>query len=191
MLDGLQNGKAICLTKQAPLSPYPRTVMSVPHSGTRTLIDFLGIKAQDYGLPGGKWWHFGMHYERVLEYKEKSRLQLSIPIRNPYNVAMSWADRGKSLPGLVAAYGQMFEVIEMLEIKQWLAGTQKAPELKLVDGLGQVLLYKTEMLPTLVGHDDRKPGCRYAVLQEYVNTIDTLIVKPHRKFFEDFGYELR
>ena len=162
--------------------------MSVPHSGTRTLVDFLGVKAQDYGLPGGKWWHFGMHYERAIEHAEDSELCLHVPIRNPYNVAMSWADRGKSLPGLIAAYGQMFEILTLYVVEQRVLAF---PEIERVHDFGRVALYKVETLPTLAGHDDGKAGCSRATLREYVNTVDTLIVKPHRKFFEDFGYELR
>lgn len=54
--------------------------MSVPHSGTRSLLEHLGEE---------RYWHFGQNDANLAEYDG----HIDIPIRNPIDVAISWDAR--------------------------------------------------------------------------------------------------
>lgn len=50
--------------------------------------------ARPQGLKGaGNWWHFGSHDELLARYPD---LTVHVPIRNPLDVAASWAQRDKA-----------------------------------------------------------------------------------------------
>src|SRR5690606_10427939 len=93
-------------------SESPEVVVSVPHSGTRTLLSITGINAREQGLVGaGTWWHFGAH-ELLLEKYEP---WAHIPIRHPLNVAESWASRRKAgdvINAMLNHYRCMFRYLE-------------------------------------------------------------------------------
>lgn len=83
-------------TDQAPKA----IVVSVPHSGTRTLCQELRLSPHyHFGRAGGR---------RYLDYAGV----MNIPIRNPLSVARSWANRGKRLDDLLDRFVSMFVVIE-------------------------------------------------------------------------------
>ena len=162
--------------KLPPLAKYPEIVMSVPHSGTRTLVEAIGIEGFNAGLPGGRWWHFGSHLDYVRQFIDKDLL-LHIPVRNPMNVAKSWATRAtaaRRLLSLLTAYGQMFEVIAMLP-----------PE--------RAYIYKMEAVPRDAwrGTDDKhKELHNKERVEVFQDVIMTNIVKPHRWFFEYYYPEI-
>ncbi len=82
-----------------------RRVVGVPHSGCRTLSDYLGAPKQ----------HF--------LYDQRFRLvagdEVHVPIRNPSSVAESWARRGKDVKQLLARYDYMFEYLSRMQPKLW------------------------------------------------------------------------
>lgn len=78
--------------------------MSVPHSGTRSLVEYTGITG-----PAQAWWHFGFHDKELTAFRHP--LRLHIPIRRPIDVAASWARRAKHIEGLLNAYQAMMAVI--------------------------------------------------------------------------------
>ena len=55
-------------------------VISVPHSGTRSLRDHLGFDG---------YWHFGQNDPDIILFTGKAH----IPVRDPFDVAMSWESR--------------------------------------------------------------------------------------------------
>jgi hypothetical protein len=55
-------------------------IISVPHSGTRSLQKFLGLTA---------YWHWGLHDQDIYQHSEL----IHVPIRDPLKVLMSWARR--------------------------------------------------------------------------------------------------
>lgn len=74
-------------------------VVSVPHSGTRSLVDYLDLRTS----PRGHWLHFGYDDARL------DRVSLMhIPIRDPMEVATTWGRQGKNIQRLVTAYESMF-----------------------------------------------------------------------------------
>lgn len=89
-------------------------VVSVPHSGTRALCAHLGIYALEQGLGHsghGQWWHFGnpAHWRMLMERPE---VFVHIPIRNPLDVAASWARRGKQLSHMLRHFEQMMRFLD-------------------------------------------------------------------------------
>ena len=102
-------------------------VVSVPHSGTRTLVEHLGLGGNS---PRGRWLHFG--YDMDEPKIRSGKYHLHIPIRHPLEVTKSWARRDKKVAGLITAYTSMFEHIR----------TQ------------QHTIYKMEDLPKLDGYTD-------------------------------------
>ena len=80
--------------KQGDMSIH---VVSVPHSGTRTLVEHLNAYTK---------YHF--HNSVVISPRD----EIHIPIRHPMSVARSWAERGKAFSGLLEAYRAMFRYME-------------------------------------------------------------------------------
>lgn len=69
--------------------------VSVPHSGTRSLVKYLNLTTHTHFL------------DRTMQSLRGDMVH--IPIRNPMHVASSWAVRGKPLDNLIARYDSMFE----------------------------------------------------------------------------------
>lgn len=59
--------------------------MSVPHTGTRTLQEYLGSTA---------FWHFSHNWVDIQMWQGT----VHVPIRDPFDVAMSWKARYKDSP---------------------------------------------------------------------------------------------
>ncbi len=142
--------------------------MSVPHSGTRTLVEHLGLRAADQRLRGGRWWHFGYpEHEKYLRYYKT--VHLHIPVRNPLDVAKSWARQEKNIHRLLEAYESMF-----------------------TNGLNREhTLHQVELLPRLAGANDSPEMTGNPVkIQDYQDIILYYVVRPHESFFRRFYPEL-
>ena len=131
-------------------------VTSVPHSGTRTLVEYLdGSLVQS---PRGEWLHFGFDDARLKHHKD---LHLHIPLRNPVRVAKSWAGRGKNIDGLLAAYASMFNHLDRPHT-----------------------LHKMEDIPATTGTEDwdrTVEGNR--LVAQYVAQVTERVIVPHHEFF--------
>ena len=97
-------------------------VMSVPHSGTRTLQSWLS-ENRPWVVPDDnaeiKHWHFSLHPKYCERYFELGGARMAyIPLRNPYDVADSWERRyfnasvDKSPQAMIQALGMMVECVE-------------------------------------------------------------------------------
>ena len=133
--------------------------VSVPHSGTRTLCQMHGLTKQHFG--SGEWVDDGV----AEAYAGRDDL-IHIPIRNPMDVAKSWALRfGTTIEDLLDASAQMFEYL------RW-----NAPH-----------LYRMEDYPRLAGTDDqakqRNPGDPRRI-EPFEQAVREAVVIPHRAFFE-------
>jgi hypothetical protein len=144
-------------------------VLSVQHNGTRTLMHSLGIFASKQGLGGaGDWWHFGNPHQPLIDNRAHFG---HIPIRNPLDVAKSWACRNKSgdiRRDIVARYREMFHYIEHRDCE----------------------LYRIEDFPRLKGHGEHpgvNPVSSIRVLQDHVREH---VIEPHRAFFEQYYDDL-
>ena len=133
-------------------------VMSVPHSGTRTLVEHLGITPKEQGMIGGRWWHFGYHDYLLDRYKT---VHLHIPVRYPLDVAYTWARQGKNLQRLLDAYASMFRHLDRSHT-----------------------LHKIEDLPRLAGYSDNQHLTGNPTrIAEYKDTITQQVLEPHHRFF--------
>jgi hypothetical protein len=133
-----------------------KIVMSVPHSGTRSLVEFTGITGAAQA-----WWHFGFHDQ---ELDTRTPIHLHIPIRDPMAVAASWARRAKHIEGLINAYQAMMAVIT------------DAP-----DHITYTL-YRMENLALRLGDGDG--GARHPNdARPYQAAVQAQVVEPHASFF--------
>ena len=74
-------------------------VVSVAHSGTRSLVEYLGLES---------WRHFTPEIYRILETYGGT---LNVPVRNPYKVATSWAMRHQCSEGTIARMVGSFDLM--------------------------------------------------------------------------------
>lgn len=143
-------------------------VVSVPHSGTRTLVKHLGIRAEEQGLSGqGSHWHFNRTVYSLL----KLNIVAHIPIRHPLDVARSWANRnitGDAKAAMLDAYDWMLRFIE------------RSPE--------RCRFHRMEDIAVLAGAGEWSDpnAARVEVFQDAVRE---RVIGPHRAFFECF-YDL-
>lgn len=143
------------------LQPEPEhpmdVVVSVAHSGTRSLRDYLGLRAH---------YHFEHRPTRVTRWDED---RLHIPIRNPMDVAASWAKRGKPLDKLLESYGFMFKYMRSSPANGY-------------------TLYHMEEMPYLAGMDDNKhqrwPKAKDP--EEFKMVVTQAVVIPHWDFFSHY-----
>ena len=154
-------------------------MISVPHSGTRTLVEHLGVYATQQGFSlwgAGEWWHFGGHYQSRVN---KTKIFAHIPIRHPLDVAASWARRmreGKVLEDLINRYHLMFDY--------------------LLDPERNYQLHRVEDLPRLQGKNEHAQGERKHKVKRYQEEVKLQVIEPYRDFFEcyykdlDRGFEL-
>lgn len=133
-------------------------VCSVPHSGTRTLVEHLNGTLDK--SPRGRWLHFD--YDDGLLKKHK-HLHLHVPIRNPMHVATSWARRGKNSDGMVAAYESMFNHLDR-----------------------DHTLHKIEDMTRLDGNDDWPEKVAPVWKIKQYQDIVKEIVDKHQEFFDQF-----
>jgi hypothetical protein len=140
-------------------------VMSVPHSGTRSLVE-TGIDGQKYGLE--KWWHFHVHEDRLeRRMRHGHGLHLHIPVRDPLDVASAWLIRKKKLPGLLRCYASMFRCLERDDIA--------------------MTLHTTSALPFHIGATDKERGRPpiAAYTRKWHDAIREAVLEPHQAFFEE------
>lgn len=135
-------------------------VVSVPHSGTRTLVEYLGLGKNS---PRGRWMHFG--YDPDEPRIKSGKYHLHIPIRDPIDVTRSWARRNKNVDALVDAYLSMFDHMQTQEHT----------------------IHRMEVLPKLDGHDEypdqAAPAWRMA---QYQDTVMEDVIIPNQAFFEKY-----
>lgn len=161
-------------TRQDPRGPHSNIVCSVPHSGTRSLLEHLGqdYQADRQGHPGGKWWHFGSSYEYLR--RNPAAVTLHVPIRNPRDVAKSWAQRNAPLENLLVAYGHMFEVLGRRS--EW-------PDPKFE-------LYRMEDMPRTAGTNEHPTAPDESPkIELYRERVWKLIALPYEPFFTQFYTE--
>lgn len=142
--------------------------MSVPHSGTRTLVLHLGIDAAENGLWGaGRWWHFGSHEDMLAKY----RPHVHIPIRHPMDVARSWGKRDKTgdvVAGMLRRYAAMFAYLDEHE----------------------ATFHRMEDLQRREGMNEHVTQDRTALVRELQEAVTKHVVEPRRAFFEAFYEDL-
>lgn len=142
-------------------------MVSVPHSGTRTLLSITGINAREQGLVGaGTWWHFGAH-ELLLEKYEP---WAHIPIRHPLNVAESWASRRKTgdvINAMLNHYRCMFRYLETHD----------------------ATFYRMEDYPRIAGTGEHERGAQFRIRQ-FQDAVMEHVIEPHREFFKLFYEDL-
>lgn len=96
------------MTRLSPIRTTESMVISVPHSGTRTLKDLLCYPHDK------KHWHFNSIYaEDIRAFAGHAH----IPIRNPIDVAISWDTRyvneyGGTIADMLKAFDEMLEFID-------------------------------------------------------------------------------
>lgn len=78
-------------------------VISVHHSGTRTLVRHLGIDTHQ---------HFIDSDAEIRAYYPGRGDLVHIPIRHPMSVASSWARKEKPVERLIGQYRSMFEYLD-------------------------------------------------------------------------------
>lgn len=100
-------------------------VMSVPHSGTRTLMTYLSETRPEVVPPHRDLighWHFNFHPHWISKFflyadSKEDRRRAYIPVRNPYDVCDSWQRRygnapDKGFEDMRAAIGLMVNVVD-------------------------------------------------------------------------------
>lgn len=75
-------------------------IFSVPHSGTRSLQGYLR-------LPGGSYRHFGIHDEEIAAYRGR----VHVPMRDPWEISVSWEARGLSIDEQLASMGLLRDYV--------------------------------------------------------------------------------
>lgn len=150
-------------------------MVSVPHSGTRTLLEHTGLfpppasERSDGWSRRARWLHFGvpMHAKMLRTYDPLAH----IPLRHPKSVCASWCRRyvdGNPVAKLIKAYNAMFKYLETHEAK----------------------LYRVEDLPKLDGMDDWPERQDLQHLTEFYAAITEKVVEPHRAFFKKYYEDL-
>ena len=145
----------------------------MPHSGTRTLVKYLGVATpQEQGLIGdGMWWHFGL--QRNIHAILRQDFDAHIPIRHPLDVAGGWASRGKIIESMLENYATMFWFLE--EGKEHRG----------------VTLYRMEDIPKLAGNNEHKDiSLDLHTIPIYQDAVREKVIEPHRGFFEEFYEDL-
>lgn len=138
----------------------------MPHNGTRTLVEHTGLSAREHGFRGGRWWHFGNCEELLRAH----RIHAHIPIRNPLDVARSWAQRKKTgdvLANMLSRYAEMFAFLEAGDIPY--------------------TLYRVEDLPRLAGTGEHEGALETSEkITEFQDAVRKHVIAPHRDFFLRF-----
>lgn len=128
-------------------------VVSVPHSGTRTLVAHLGASTHQhfYPLTGA---YNGSNVRHGM---------IHIPIRHPMSVAESWARRGKSLDNLIERYIGMFRYLS--DGPAQIYRIESLPRLRGTNDSG---VRRNKFLPEIAAYQQAVIGA---------------IVEPYRPFF--------
>lgn len=144
-------------------------MVSVPHSGTRTLLAVTGINAREQGMHGsGTWWHFGANDDLLEKYQPYAH----IPIRHSLDVAKSWASRVKpngALDRLLNHYRVMFEYLETHP-----ATLYRMEDAQRIDGTHE--------------HDDVPEDQER--IKRFQDAVSEQVIEHHREFFGGFYEDL-
>lgn len=122
-------------------------VMSVPHSGTRTLQTWLSENRPEV-VPHNRdqigHWHFSLHPKYIVEFFELDGDRLAyVPLRNPYDLCDSWQRRYHDSPD--KTYKDMQQAIALM--------------IDCVDRYSKYIeLFKIEELPVLRGRGPQPEG---------------------------------
>jgi hypothetical protein len=137
-------------------------IVSVPHSGTRSLVKMLELNE-----PGPPLQHFGQHDGHMSRLGE---LHLHIPIRDPMLVCYSWCRRRHHEDQMVRSYMSMFEFLALPE--------EVCPR----------TLYRMENFKPLEGCDEEKHRFppSLAVQARWRSLLWNQVVLPHLDFFLPF-----
>lgn len=139
----------------------PEVIISVPHSGTRSLVEQLQLGPAPQR---SRWWHFVQHADEI----KARQVHAHIPVRDPLDVARSWARRnqtGQPLEQLLEHYARMFAFIT------------SRPH----------TLHHMESLAKLKGLNEWADVSRNRRrLQRYEMVIREFVVHPRRDFFAPF-----
>lgn len=139
---------------QSCLSPC---VLSVQHSGSRSLMQHLGIDVLA---------HF--NWKTCARYAQQPDIA-RVPVRHPYQVATSWARRGKHVEALIEQYLLMMVFMCTQEVR----------------------CIDMRTVPVLAGAGDEISGkADPDLLARYIETVDEWIVQPYASVFEVFYPEL-
>ena len=114
----------------------------------------------------GTWWHFGANDDLLRHYDPHAH----IPIRNPLDVARSWAQRpktGDALAAMLNAYRCMFAYLETHE----------------------ATFHRMEDLPRLKGTDEH-PYEESHNVKRFQDAVREHVIEPHRAFFAKFYKDL-
>lgn len=131
-------------------------IISVPHSGTRTLKQFLGFEQ-----------HFHFRDHKVLRQTDL----VHIPIRNPWDVAETWACRtraGGDPRHLVTSYEGMFRFLDSDCPRK----LYRIEDFERVEGLGE-----RDLPPDRV--------------DEFQGHMRERVLEPHFDFFSEFYPDLK
>lgn len=145
-------------------------VVSVPHSGTRTLVAHLSLPSlEEQRLGSKRWWHFGFCHHLLDKYP---KVLAHIPIRNPMDVAKSWALRNK--------HGRQPEKQLVLCYHHMLEHFGEKPD--------QCRFYRMEDLPKLEGVGEHGDVRNLSKVRAYQDRVRQDVVAGHPEFFARFGY---
>ena len=136
-------------------------------------MEHTGIRAIEQELWGaGDWWHFGKP-DWYGNFIKKHKPFAHIPIRDPHDVARSWASRlytGDAIGNMVNCYNDMFKYLEDHDAK----------------------LYRMEDLPVLAGFTgEHEDGDHTVRISEFIEAVDDQVIAPHRGFFGKYYEDLR
>ena len=148
------------MKRRGPVKRH-NVVVSVPHSGTRTLVEHLNMTMGPKAPRKGHW-HFMLNDKHLRQIP----VHAHIPIRNPINVALSWAARDKKYDELLEAYQSMW---------QWLASNGE-----------HATFYDMRQLPGQRGHDDDKRNLATEERIEWTKRICADVLFPNREFFAPY-----
>ena len=141
-------------------------IISVPHSGSRSLIKH--VNGGEYRV--GRLYHFGDHDSYIKEWDGK----VAIPLRNPIDTVTSWRVRNRPLKDLARRYHLLLDYVN-LHVKEIGKGKR-------------IRLYKVEDLPYRVGE---KPESRLVSPRLSIKFVKELLSDEIKEFYRKHGgYDL-
>lgn len=119
-------------------------VCSVPYSGTRSLMEYLGVDHYE---------HFGSSPA----FFARDDCQAHIPVRDPMDLARSWAKRGKPLDELLMRYRAMIDFVAHSDnVVLW--ATHSLPVVRgdgeYTDGDEKVAQYQAALMSMVAEYED-------------------------------------
>lgn len=138
-------------------------VVSVHHSGTRSLVKHLGLQTHQ---------HF-VDYDRELGtyYADRGDL-VHIPVRHPMAVAASWARKDKPVERLIGQFRSMFAFLERHGARPVLYCMEQLPRLAGLDDPGERDLGRESLYRLRIGQEVVEPHLDF-YLGYYVDPFST------------------